>query len=281
MALTRRAALSAGAALGLAGADRRTPARIVSFNPCLDVILVRLADRRQIAALSHYSRDPDSSNIAALAETFPVTYGTAEEVMALHADLVLIDSFTPPATQQALRKLGVRTAPFGAPETVDQSLAQVLAVGEAIGRPDRSRILAQAMAAAIAAATPPAGARRLSALVFQSNGFASAPGTLMDEMMRRAGFDNAAARYGLVRSGHVPLERLIADPPQVLLAGQAKPGAPTWADRVLTHPALTSIGGRMHRAVLPQRLINCGGPVLIETALVLARARADALAAGI
>jgi iron complex transport system substrate-binding protein len=115
--------------------------------------------------------------------------------------------------------------------------------------------------------------------VFQPNGFASAAGTLVDEMMRSAGFDNAAGRYGLKRSGSVPLERLIADPPDVLLAGQLRPGTPTWADRVLTHPALRLTAGRMHRAVFPQRLIYCGGPALIETAQMLARARREALGA--
>jgi iron complex transport system substrate-binding protein len=35
----------------------------------------------------------------------------------------------------------------------------------------------------------------------------------------------------------------------------------------------------MHRATFPQRLMFCGGPVLIETAAVLARARRDALGA--
>ena len=100
----------------------------------------------------------------------------------------------------------------------------------------------------------------------------------MDEMMRRCGLDNAAARYGLKRTGNIPLELLVADPPDVLLAGEAEPGAPTWADRVLTHPALSRVAGRMHRATFPQQLTFCCGPVLIQTARMLAKARVDALA---
>jgi len=56
------------------------------------------------------------------------------------------------------------------------------------------------------------------------------------------------------------------------------PGAPTWADRVLTHPALSRVAGRMHRATFPQQLTFCGGPVLIETARMLAKARDETLA---
>ena len=64
--LTRRSALAAGAAVGIGGsaaAAAREPRRVVSLNPCLDVILVHVADRAQIAAISHYSHEPSSSSI--------------------------------------------------------------------------------------------------------------------------------------------------------------------------------------------------------------------------
>jgi iron complex transport system substrate-binding protein len=63
----------------------------------------------------------------------------------------------------------------------------------------------------------------------------------------------------------------------VLLAGQARPNAPTWAERILDHPALAAIAPRMARAVFPERLLYCGGPVLIETAAVLAAAHRQVL----
>ena len=272
-------ALAAGAAVALGGAGRPAPRRIVSLNPCLDAILVRVADRGQIAALSHYSRDIGSSSIADLARRLPVTYGSAEEVVALAPDLLLTGNFTPQATRAALDRMGLRAEEFPVPEAVEASLAQVARVAFLAGRPERGQALIAAIRAAIAAAAPPPGTRPLTALVYQSNGFASARGTLVDEMLTRTGFTNVAPRYGLTQTGDVPLERLIADPPEVLLAGEARPGAPSWADRVLRHPALSQIAGHMRREVFPQRLMNCGGPVLIETARTLAAARDDALRA--
>jgi iron complex transport system substrate-binding protein len=279
--ITRRAALSAGvgagAAVALGGAGTPPPQRIVSLTPCLDAILVRVADRRQIAALSHYSREPGGSSIVEIARTLPVTYGSAEEVMALRPDLLLAGNLTPPATRAALARMGIHGEEFPAPDTVADSLAQVARVARLAGHPERGETLVAAIRAAIAAAAPPPGTPRLTALVFQANGFASAEGTLVDEMLRRTGFTNMAPRYGLTRTANVPLEALIADPPDVLLAGQLHPGAPSWADRVLAHPALARLSGRMRRAVFPQRLMNCGGPVLIEAARTLAAARDDAL----
>lgn len=275
--ITRRSALAAGAALGFGGAGEAEPRRVVSLNPCLDVILVHVADRSQVAAISHYSRQASSSSIGPAAAAYPFTYETAEEVLALRPDLVLTGRHSSPATRSALDRLGVRTELFAVPDTVADSLVQVRQVARAVHRPEKGEALVTQIEAALAAATPPPGTPRLTAVTYQAGGFATAPGTMMDEMMRRCGLDNAAARYGLKRTGNIPLELLIADPPDVLLAGEAEPGAPTWADRVINHPALARVRHRMHRANFPQQLTFCGGPVLIRTAQMLARAREEAL----
>ncbi|HUH09083.1 MAG TPA: ABC transporter substrate-binding protein, partial [Brevundimonas sp.] len=57
---TRRQALAGAAAALIAGpaVASAAPRRVVSLNACLDAILVHVADRGQIAALSHYAREP-------------------------------------------------------------------------------------------------------------------------------------------------------------------------------------------------------------------------------
>lgn len=253
------------------------PRRIVSLNPCLDVILVEVADRSQIAALSHYAREDYGSTIADVARTLPFTYETAEEVLALRPDLVLTGRHSSLATRNALGRLDVPMALFGVPETVADSLAQVREVARLVGRRERGEALVGRIETALAQAAPRPGAAPLSALIFMPGGFVSGPGTLMDEMMRRAGLENAATRYGLTRTANLPLERVVADPPQILLSGEPYPGAPSWAERVMEHPALARAAGDMRRAVFPERLLFCGGPVLIQTAGALARAREQAL----
>ena len=247
--------------------------RVVSLNPCLDTILVNVADRDQIAALSHYARDPFSSTIAAIARTLPVTYETAEEIIALEPDLVLTSRHSSPATRNALRRMQIRTELFDVPLSVANSIAQIRVVAGLIGRDDRGAELVARIDAALAAAAPAAGAAPVTALIFQRNGFTSGEGTLVDEMMRRTGFVNVAGRYGYRNWGNISLERVIADPPQVLLVGEIVPGMPTWADRVLRHPALRHPALAIARATFPDRLLYCGGPVLIESAAALAAAR--------
>lgn len=274
----RLAVLTAVALVAAGQAAAQSPRRIVSLNPCLDAIVAAVADREQIAALSHYARDPAASSIPAFAAGVPITYETAEEVMGLGPDLVLTGRHSAPATRAALRRLGIKTEAFSVPSTVEESLAQVTRIAGLVGHPERGRALNARIRAAIAASAPPPGTPRFTALIYETRGFASAEGTLADDMMRRAGFVNAAARYGLKKTGDVALERVVADPPQVLLAGVPRPGAPSWADRVLSHPALKTVTGRMYKAYFPERLMYCGGPVLIETAQMLTRARNEALA---
>lgn len=258
-----------------AATDR--PRRVVSLNPCLDVILVQVADRGQIGALSHYAREDYGSTIADLAKTLPFTYETAEEVLALRPDLVLTGRHSSLATRNALDRLKIPTALFGVPNTVEESLEQVREIARLVGHPERGEALVARIEAALAAAEPAPGTRPLSALVFMPGGFVSGPGTLMDEMMTRMGLRNAASDYGLARSMNLPLEQVVANPPEVLLSGEPYPGAPSWAERVMAHPALSRVAGGMRRAVFPERLLFCGGPVLIQTAAALARAREDAL----
>jgi iron complex transport system substrate-binding protein len=253
------------------------PARIVSLNPCLDAILLQVADPSQITALSHYSRNPAQSAIWAEARRYPFTYGSGEEVAALKPDLVLTSGMGAMALAGVLPRLHIAAASFGVPDSVAQSLAQVRRVAQLAGHPDRGEALVARINAAFAAAAPPPGAPRLGALIYEYHGLASGPGTLMDEMMRRAGFDNFAARYGLKRTVDVPLEQLLADPPPVLLAGSLGPGQPTWADRVLSHPALRALAKRTRRESFPETLMFCGGPQMIPAMAALARARTDAL----
>lgn len=272
---TRRAVVAAGAVLPLSAgsAQAAAPRRVVSINVCTDGMLLDLGDRSQIAALSHYSREAENLTVVGRAKPFPVTRETAEEIIALRPDLVLASRHTALATREALRKLGIRIESFGVPSTIAESRAQVLNVSKALGYPERGEALVARIDAAFAAAAPRTGMRRPLALVFQSNGFTAGTETLTGELLARAGFENAAARYGLRRWGNLRLEQLLADPPDLLISGQRMDGAPVWSDRIGRHPALSAVAGRMRRDTVPEGLLFCGGSVFIHAIARLAAVR--------
>ena len=66
-----------------------TPARIVSVNLCADQLVLALADRNQIAGLTHNAIDPEMSGAAAKARGLPLLGNSAEQILAIDPDLIV------------------------------------------------------------------------------------------------------------------------------------------------------------------------------------------------
>ena len=248
--------------------------RIVSINPCIDAVLVRVADPGQIAAISSYSRDPAASSIAQdVARRYRATSGTAEEVVALAPDLVIAGGHVAPSTQAALDRLHVRVVSFPVPVTIAESNAQTRAIAALAGHPERGAALAAGIEHAVAAARP-RDRRAVPALIWQGGGLVPGAGTLADDLLRTAGFANLSATYGLQQWDILPLEYLVAHPPRVVFARAGRGGA---KDRLLAHPALRALGSRTAVRDFPARLLYCGGPGMVEAVQRLSAARASVL----
>ncbi len=239
---------------------------IVSLNPCTDAILAEVAGPEQVLALSHYSRDPRASSMdAARARQFGVTGGTVEEVLALKPDMVIASAFISPATRAGLESLGIRVETFGIASSVDESDAQIRRIAAFAGNPAGGEVLAKKIDAALAAATPPAGAAPIPAVLWQPSGIVPGEGALVSELLRRAGFSSHSAAIGMGQADYLSLEQAIASPPQLLLvAGQ---------ERTQLHPALDALPD-MHRAAFDPGLLYCGGPTIIKAMARLAKVRA-------
>lgn len=250
------------------------PRGIVSLNPCTDAILAEVADPAQIRALSRYSSDPASSSMdIGRARRFPAVSGTVEEIVALRPAVVVAGTFTPPATRAALTRLGIPLVELPIATSVQASLAQVRQLAALVGHPARGAVLERRIAAALAAAAPPPGTPPrppVPALVWQSGGIVPGEQTLIVDLLHRTGFANAAAARGLGQADFLPLERVLADPPRLVLTA----GDHSGADRLLSHPALASLRGTM-RARLDPSLLWCGGPTIIRTAARLREVRAS------
>ncbi|MCH4893215.1 ABC transporter substrate-binding protein [Sphingomonas sp. SFZ2018-12] len=242
--------------------------RVVSINPCVDAVLMQVADPRQIAGISHYSQDPRATSIPiALARRFTATSGTAEEVVALDPDLVIAGAHVEPSTIAALRRLDIALVQIGVPATVAESDAQIRTIAAAIGRPERGEALVRRIDAAVRAART--GGPAVPALIWQGGGLVPGTGTLADELLRSTGFANQSARYGLKQWDVLPLEPLVARPPRLLLSV----GARGQDDRMLGHPVLDGLRDRIAVRPYPDRLLNCGGPTIIDAVGHLARVR--------
>ena len=242
---------------------------IVSLNPCTDAILAEVAEPQQILAISSYSHDPAASSMdLATARRFRAVSGTVEEVLALRPDLVIGSTFTPPAAVHAMGRLGLRLEQIGMAGTVEESEAQVRRIAALAGHPERGEALIARIRAALAANRGPAGAA-VSALVWQLGGIVPGDNTLIADLLRRTGFANAAAARGLGQADMLPLEQVLADPPQLIFAASHGAGN---EDRMLAHPALAKLSAT-RRETLDPSLLWCGGPTIIRAAERLGEVR--------
>lgn len=239
--------------------------RIVSLNPCSDAILAEVADPAQILALSAYSRDPASASIPpATAARYRTTSGSVEAVLALRPDVVVDGVFVAPATAAAWRRLGIRLETITTQRTVNDAYADIRRLAALAGHRERGEALIARIVGALVNAAPPRGAAPVSAVVWEWGGIVAGSDTLIGDLLARTGFANLPAHQGYHQADIYPLERLLADPPRVLLT--------VGDDRALHHPALAGVPG-MTRADFPAGLLYCGGPTIIPAARRLAALR--------
>lgn len=249
------------------------PPRIVSINPCVDSVLMHVADPAQILAISHYSHDPRATSMPlAQARRFRATSGTAEEVVALAPDVVISGPHVAPATIAALKRMRIKLVQYPVPDSVSESIAQVRDIARIARHPARGAALAARIDAAAQPDRSTSASAAVSALVWQSGGLVPGSETLTDDLLRRAGFGNMSAAYGLKQWDVLPLEYLVARPPTVLLSTQASHAS---ADRVTAHPALRRLRQRIVVADYPTRLMNCGGPTIIAAMARLRQIRRE------
>lgn len=242
-------------ALALAGCASPAPVprgqqhpTIVSLNPCTDAILAEVASPGQLLAISHYSHDARSTSMdVARARRFRATGGTAEEVVALAPEVVIGSTFMAPATLAALTGLGLRVETFGSPTTATESLAQVRTLAALAGHPERGEVLVRRIEASLA--TPPGPP--VETALWQGGGIVPGKGTLVSDLIQRAGLASYSEARGMAQGDYLPLERIATDPPALLLvAGE---------ERGQRHPLLARIPG-LKVARFEPRLFYCGGP---------------------
>lgn len=254
------------------------PDRVVSINVCTDQLLLLVAARRQIAAVTNLAGSAFFSNWPEKAAGLPVTRGLAEQVLRLKPDLVLAGVFSPKPTVNLLRKLGLTVEVLPVANSLADVRRNLALVGRLVGQPDRARQVIAAFDRRLARTRPPPGARRPVAAFYWLGGYSSGSATLAGDVARVAGFDNLADRYGLPAVGPLPLEHLVAGRPDALIVAVTRGDAPSLSLQALRHPALRRLLDSRPHTAIASRLWVCGTPAVAEAAEKLADLRRRALA---
>lgn len=246
-----------------AGAAVASPQRIVSINVCADQLLLMLADRTRIVSLSHLSADPHTSAMTEEAAGFPLNHGLLEEILPLEPDLVLSGAYTLRPTVFALRRLGYRVAELPVAVTFADIRDNIRKVADEIGSPERGKDLIAKFDRELADAAAPASDPLPLAAIYAANNYSSGQGTLVDAVVRQAGWRNLAAELGARGTTRLPLETLLISDPDLLIIGHRRDGA-ALAYETLRHPALRQAFSRRATVSIPDSLWVCGTPVVAE-----------------
>ncbi|WP_454658618.1 ABC transporter substrate-binding protein [Bosea beijingensis] len=251
-------------------ADR--PARIVSLNMCTDELVLRLADPARIASVTWLSQDPRNANMAEAARRVPANHGLAEEVLGFKPDLVVAGAYTTRATVSLLGRVGVTVREFGVPRNLAEMKAQITEMADLLGEPTRGQALLEEVEQRLQALAARRVERPLRAVVLRPSGFTVGRGSLVDEILTRAGLVNIAAELGVESYGQIALETVALGRAEVLILNETPDGPPSLAHEILHHPVIDRLGARLKRVALPSRLWTCAGPSVLDAIEMLVRA---------
>jgi len=246
------------------------PVRVVSTFLCTDEYVFRLVPQGHIAALSYEATDrhPVVSTIADQAKSIPAIRPSAEAVLALKPDLVVLYQGTNPRLHLSLKRLGVPVLDVPWANSLADIRDVTTMMGRRLGASDRAAALLAEMDAKIAAAKAGRPRPPVRAILYQPQGYASVAGVTA-EILRLSGIADAAPPGQLTRAGQLPVEAVVAAAPDLLILGGEERSGSGLAYAVLHHPALRALKGRTHMEFATLTPLMCPGPWSLDAANTL------------
>ncbi|MBK5931447.1 ABC transporter substrate-binding protein [Halochromatium salexigens] len=253
---------------------------VASTNLCADLLLLRLGDPDQILSVSRQAQSPAQSPVAKRAARYPANRGAVEELLYYQPEIALTYlgwSGRPHA--ELLAEQGIRVVSLPYPRELEDALSMTLEIARTIGRKaagERAVAQARARIATLSARAAAAAKHPTRALYLRPNGGTAGSETYVDAMFELLGLSNLAAEQGIRGWGSLPLERLIAEPPDLFLLGYFDRTQPPSKARYGRHPLLAKLLEQVPSIRLPSSSAwGCGGLELIDAAEWIA-ARLDA-----
>jgi iron complex transport system substrate-binding protein len=197
----------------------RPPARIVSTYVACEEVLAELVAIPRVVGVSVYADDPGISNVAGVyAPGVARLYADPERVLALEPDLVCVTAFTTPEALRLLSGAGVPVLRWGRLDAFADVMGGIRLLGAAVGAEARAAALVAGVEAALAGvAARVAGRRSVRVLYYDSPGYTLGPGTLVDEILTRAGGRNVAAELGIRGPAQIGIEAVLAAAPEAIV----------------------------------------------------------------
>lgn len=267
------AAVCVAGAMAVPAHGEDAPKRVVSMNLCTDQLAMLVAGQDQLVSVSALATDPRGSAMAEQAKGYRPNNGLAEEIYLMQPDLVLVGSFSTPATVNMLERLGIPVAKFKPANSLTDVRDRLAQMGEVLGQKARAAALIADFDRGLSAVTDTV-ADRPGAALYYANSYTSGDRTLAGQILIAAGFENLAAEAGYAVGGTLPLEVLALLSPQVLIAGRRYPGV-SRSEEILDHPVVETLRSGRASGTVTDRDWVCGTPFVLDAIDRLVALRQD------
>lgn len=260
--MSRSASAAIGAALALSsGVAEARPLRVMSLDQCADQYVLALAPDADLA-LSPRADDPDAW-LRREAEGRRRVRPTLESAVGFNPDVVVRYWGGEPRLLAALERRGARVVTIRDAADFDGIRGNIREAAHALGRPDRGEALLSRMDGRLGQARrQPAKGR---ALYLTAGGFTAGAGTLVDAILKAAGYANAAAPG----FGAVSVERIALEPPARFILAFFEQARADWRG-VGRHPVVQKAARGRTAARLPGSALSCPAWFAADAAAMLA-----------
>lgn len=274
-ALAATACLAGGLAMAEPPEQGRQPRHIVSMNQCTDQLLMLMVEPERIASISFVTHQPQWTppEMKAAVAKLGANHALAEEILPMKPDLVVTGTYTGRNTVTLLRRLGYQVVEFEPEYTFDQIRSNIRKMGEAVGEPGRADQIVAAFDARLAAIKAKGATPKGVFADVGVNGWMAGDGTLMAEAANAAGYRTLGQTLGFSGFRYVSLEQIVAAAPDAIAPSNAWVDPPSQSTNALRHPALRRLMATSANVTIPERLLVCGSPYVLDAAEILANAQ--------
>lgn len=123
------------------------PVRVASLSASTDEILLDLLPPERIVAVTRLADDPGISNVVEKAAKIPnkIRQVTAENMVELKPDLMIMPDFTKPEVIQTMRDMGLATYVYRTQKNYADVRAEIITIGSLVGEPEKAEQLVAEM----------------------------------------------------------------------------------------------------------------------------------------
>ena len=236
------------------------PKKILTFAMYTDQVVLGLVTSDHLVGVNTLLDDPAVSNIIPIAKKIARKIGdpSAEQVLSMKPDVIIVSDWTDTAKIQSMRDLGLKVVSVKSPITIQDAKDAVSQVAAAIGEPERGKQLVGLMDKKLAeirektSKIKPEQRKNIVLLSLMTNYGGS--GCAYDSACQEANVINGIAAAGLKTGQSLTKEMLIKINPDIMLmpvySSQGSFDTKGFIDSYLKDPSLQTV-----KAIKNQQLI--------------------------